>query len=81
MMEEKVLVEALGAYEEKQIKDRELGRVPVKGERWEISKDRLAVLLGQNEYDLVFVKVVEEKPEIENASLINKKIKKKSPKK
>lgn len=56
----KYLVEALDTYEENNIKDGELGYVPEKGERFRISKERLNVLLGENEYKKPFVKLVEE---------------------
>lgn len=55
-----IKVEALKTYEENSISDNELNRIPKKGETWEVSKDRLDVLLGNNSYGKVFVKVVEE---------------------
>ena len=56
-----IKVEALKTYEENSISDNELNRVPKEGETWEVSKERLEVLLGNNSYGKVFVKVVEEK--------------------
>lgn len=55
-----IKVEALKTYEENSISDNELNRIPKEGETWEVSKERLDVLLGNNSYGKVFVKVVEE---------------------
>jgi len=54
------LVEALGTYEEYNVTDSGLGYVPKAGETFKVSKDRLDVLLGENEGNRVYVKVVEE---------------------
>jgi glycosyltransferase involved in cell wall biosynthesis len=54
------LVEALNTYEEGNIVDNELLRIPKEGEKWEVSRERLDVLLGENALGKVFVKVVEE---------------------
>lgn len=59
-------VEALKIYEERNIVDSILKRVPKTGERFIVDKDRLEVLLGNNAYKEAFVKLVEEpKEEIE----------------
>lgn len=55
-----IKVEALKTYEENSISDNELNRIPKEGETWEVSKERLDVLLGNNSYGKAFVKVVEE---------------------
>ena len=55
----KYLVEALDTYEKLDISDKELGRVPLTGELFEVSKDRLEVLLGKNDHNVAFVKLVE----------------------
>lgn len=53
------LVEALPIYHEgKPITDSQLGRVPKVGERWEVNKERLDILLGNNPRHQVFVKVI-----------------------
>lgn len=57
----KILVEALETYKKNNIRDNELGRVPEPGERFEVTEERLKVLLGNNTHNQVFVKVVEEK--------------------
>ena len=54
----KYLVEALDTYEKNNVSDNELKRVPKKGEQWEVTKDRLDVLLGKNGYNQAFVKMV-----------------------
>lgn len=54
-------VEALDTYKKYNIKDSELRRIPKVGERFTVSDKRARVLLGQNDYNLVFVKVVETK--------------------
>lgn len=58
-MSNQVLVEALKTYKEKGIQDKVLGRIPEEGEQWYISNERLNTLLGENEYHLAFVRVVE----------------------
>lgn len=69
-----IKVEALKTYEENSISDNELNRIPKEGETWEVSKERLDVLLGNNSYGKVFVKVVEEnKEEKESAKKTTKK--------
>ena len=58
------LVEALDTYKEKNIPDKVLERIPEPGERFEVPKERLDILLGKNSYNLVFVKLIEE-PKVE----------------
>lgn len=53
-------VEALDTYEKNNISDCQLGRIPKAGERFKVNKERLDVLLGGNERDLVFIKVIKE---------------------
>ena len=57
------LVEALDTYKEHSIADNTLGRIPAPGEQFEVSKERLDVLLGKNTHNLVFVKVIKEPKE------------------
>lgn len=58
----KYLVEALPIYEENQIKDKELNRIPKAGEQWIVTNERKNILTGNNtnKYNKVFVKVIEE---------------------
>ena len=70
----KVKVEALGTYKQFNVIDTELGRVPNEGEQFEITKERLNVLTGNNELGKVFVKIVEPvKAEVKKATLPKKK--------
>ena len=73
------LVEALDTYKTRNIPDKELQRIPEPGEKFEVSKERLDVLLGNNSYNLVFVKLVEEpkeeKKEVKPIKRTKKKIK------
>lgn len=57
--ENMIEVEALNTYEELGAKDSELDRMPRAGERFEVTKERLEVLLGNNGFNKPFVKVVE----------------------
>ena len=57
------LVEALDTYKTRNIPDKALQRIPEPGEKFEVSKERLDVLLGNNSYNLAFVKLVEEPKE------------------
>lgn len=56
----KYLVEALPIYEENQIKDKELDRIPKTGEQWIITNERKNILTGNNTHNKVFIKVIEE---------------------
>ena len=67
-LEMKYLVEATSKYEELNCNDNELKRIPKQGEQWEVTKERLDVLLGENEHNVVFVKMVKPiKEEVEKA--------------
>ena len=81
--ENMIEVEALRTYEELGAKDSELDRIPREGERFEVSKERLEVLLGKNGWNKPFVKVVEKEikkavapKEKEEKAIIPKKKKK-----
>ena len=69
-MSKKILVEALPTYKEKGIQDKTLGRIPEAKERWEVTEERLNTLLGNNEYHLVFVKIVDPSTPTEEAQPI-----------
>lgn len=56
----KYLVEALPIYEENQIKDKELDRIPKTGEQWIVTNERKNILTGNNDYKKAFVRVIEE---------------------
>ncbi len=47
-------VKATGKYEELKLEDKELKRVPKEGEEFEVSKERFAVLNGNNPYKAIF---------------------------
>jgi glycosyltransferase involved in cell wall biosynthesis len=51
-------VEALNFYQEENIRDVELNRIPKCGEQWETSKERLDILLGDNQYHRPIVKLI-----------------------
>lgn len=53
-------VEALKTYEDFNVTDNELGYIPKAGETFIVTKARLDVLLGENDSDRVYVKVLEE---------------------
>jgi hypothetical protein len=57
-------VEALEIYKKRGIIDSFLDRIPEPGEVFEVNKDRLNLLLGNNKYNEAFVKLVEEEKEI-----------------
>ena len=54
-----MLVRATDKYEKLNLKDNELGRMPKKGEEFEVSKERFEVLTKTNKYKAVFVEKVE----------------------
>ena len=70
----KVKVEALDTYEKYNITDGELKRVPKAGEQFEVTKERLNVLLGNNSGNRVYVKIIEPVKEEKKAILPTKKV-------
>lgn len=76
------LVEALDTYKVKNIPDKVLERIPEPGEQFEVTEERLKILLGDNPYKLIFVKVVREpiKEEVKEEPKPKKTIKKKKTK-
>lgn len=54
----KYLVEALNTYQQKRFTDIELGTIPSPGSQWIVSKDRLDLLLGENETQEQYVKLI-----------------------
>ena len=54
-----MLVRATDKYEKLNLKDNELGRIPKKGEEFEVSEERFKVLTKTNKYKTVFVEKVE----------------------
>lgn len=59
-------VEALSTYEDFGVTDSGLGYIPKAGETFTVSKERLDILLGENDGERVYVKVIEEiKPTVE----------------
>lgn len=68
----KVEVEALDTYQRFNVSDNELGYVPLPGERWEVSKERLNTLLGNNDKGRVYVKIVEPVKQVKKAVLPKK---------
>ena len=59
----KVKVRALAVYEQQNIQDSTLGRVPYAGEVFEVSEERYKVLSGNNDFHTKFVELVEEAKE------------------
>ena len=57
-IKEEYLVEALDTYERLNIVDSDLKRIPKQGEQFRVSLMRLFVLLGDNPYNIPFVKEV-----------------------
>ena len=56
----KYKVKALPTYEELDLEDKELNRIPKVGEEFVVDKKRLDFLLGKNSYCRAFVSLVEE---------------------
>lgn len=54
-----MLVRATDKYEKLNLKDNKLGRIPKKGEEFEVSEERFKVLTKTNKYKTVFVEKVE----------------------
>lgn len=71
-------VEALDTYVKYNTTDKELKRVPKAGERFTVSKERLNVLMGNNNDGRVYVKIVEPVKEVKKAVLPKKETKRKT---
>lgn len=54
----KYLVEALKTYKDRNLKDVQLGVIPSPGSRWTVTKERLDLLLGENENQEAYVKLI-----------------------
>lgn len=68
-------VKALGTYKELQCTDNTLKRIPEVGEVFEVSKERLDILLGNNDFHRAFVELIDE-PKEEKAVLPKTKVEK-----
>lgn len=55
-----MLVKATSKYKELNLKDNELGKIPEKGEQFEVTEERYKVLTQTNKFNAVFVEKVEE---------------------
>ena len=51
-------VKATDEYVKRNLKDKELDRIPVAGEIFEVSKERYEVLTGNNPFNAIFVEKV-----------------------
>ena len=60
-------VKALDTYEKHRIEDRVLKRIVKAGEIFDVDEERYSVLTGKNEYGLIFVEKIEDKPKVEKA--------------
>lgn len=73
----KVKVEALDTYEKFNVTDNELKRIPKAGEQFIVTKERLNILLGDNDNNRVYVKIVEPVEEVKKAVLPKEETKRK----
>lgn len=67
-----MLVEATDLYQKMNLKDKELKRVPEKGETFEVTEERYKFLTKENKYKKAFVKKIETatpKVEVETAEM------------
>lgn len=58
-----IKVKALDTYEKLNIKDEKLNVIPKKGKIFQVTEERLKVLLGDNRHHIAFVEIVEDKEE------------------
>ena len=73
----KVKVEALDTYEKFNVIDNELKRVPKVGEQFIVTKERLNILLGENDNNRVYVKIIGPVEEVKKAVLPKEETKRK----
>jgi len=63
-------VKATDKYQELNVEDKELRRIPKVGEEFEVSEERYEILKGNNKYDAVFVEAVVREPvKVETAKI------------
>lgn len=74
-------VVALGTYEEMKLVDKELGFRPKEGFEFEVSDERLDLLLGNNIYHVPFVRLADKVEEVVEEQPIEEKPKKRGRKK
>lgn len=60
-------VKATNKYQELNVEDKELRRIPKAGEEFEVSEERYEILKGNNNYNVIFVETVQESVKIETA--------------
>ena len=65
----KYIVEALKTYQDRNFKDVQLGIIPSPGSRWTVTKERLDLLLGENENNEPYVKLIEQIPSDKEVSI------------
>lgn len=59
------VVEALSTYQDVKMTDKFLERIPKPGEKWVVDKERYDILSGNNDKELVFVKLIKKIPKDE----------------
>lgn len=69
-----VKVVALDTYKKLNVMDSELKCIPEQGTIFEVSKDRLNTLMGNNQYNQPFVKIIEPTKEIKKSVLPKKNV-------
>lgn len=74
-------VVALGTYEKMKLVDKELGFRPKEGFEFEVSDERLDLLLGNNIYHVPFVRLADKVEEVAEEQPIEEKPKKRGRKK
>lgn len=65
----KYKVRATSAYKENNMIDLELNKIPDEGEEWVVDALRKDKLCGENDYNVVFAKVIEEIKEAEDIKI------------
>lgn len=74
-------VVALSTYDEKKLADKELGFRPAEGFEFEVTDERLDLLLGNNIYHVPFVRLADKVEEVVEEQPIEEKPKKRGRKK
>ena len=68
-------VKATNKYQELNVEDKELGRIPKAGEEFEVSGERYEILKGNNKYNAVFVEAIEVVREPAEVEIAKKEVK------
>ena len=64
-------VKATNKYQELNVEDKKLKRIPKAGEEFEVSEERYEILKGNNKYNAVFVEAIQEPVKVKETEILD----------